>query len=243
MLELSKIKKAVPPQEIILVADAMTGQDAVNIAKTFDEKIGLDGIFLTKMDGDARGGAALSIRAVTGKPIKFVGAGEKLDQLEMFYPDRMASRILGMGDVVSLVEKAEEAVSSEEAQKLEKKLRKEAFTLDDFYDQLQQLKKMGPLESILEMIPGMGGKMMRGLKIDEKAMGRVEAMINSMTKEERQKPHVIDGSRRRRIAQGSGTSVQNVNQLLKQFVMMQKMIKNVSKMDLGKLEKGFMSFR
>lgn len=243
MLELSKIKKAVPPQEIILVADAMTGQDAVNIAKTFDEKIGLDGIFLTKMDGDARGGAALSIRAVTGKPIKFVGAGEKLDQLEMFYPDRMASRILGMGDVVSLVEKAEEAVSSEEAQKLEKKLRKEAFTLDDFYDQLQQLKKMGPLESILEMIPGMGGKMMRGLKIDEKAMVRVEAMINSMTREERQKPHVIDGSRRRRIAQGSGTSVQNVNQLLKQFVMMQKMIKNVSKMDMGKLEKGFMSFR
>ncbi|MCK4403621.1 MAG: signal recognition particle protein [candidate division Zixibacteria bacterium] len=243
MLELLNIKKAVSPQEIVLVADAMTGQDAVNIAKTFEEKIGLDGIFLTKMDGDARGGAALSIRAVTGKPIKFVGVGEKLDALEMFYPDRMASRILGMGDVVSLVEKAEEAVDLEEAKKLEKKLRKEAFTLDDFYAQLQQLKKMGPLESILEMIPGMGGKMMRGLEIDEKAMVRVEAVINSMTKEERQKPHIIDGSRRKRIAQGSGTSVQSVNQLLKQFFMMQKMIKNVAKMDLKKFEKGFLSFR
>jgi len=243
MLELLKIKKSVSPQEIVLVADAMTGQDAVNIAKTFEEKIGLDGIFLTKMDGDARGGAALSIRAVTGKPIKFVGVGEKLDALEMFYPDRIASRILGMGDVVSLVEKAEEAVDLEEAKKLEKKLRKEAFTLDDFYAQLQQLKKMGPLESILEMIPGMGGKMMRGLEIDEKAMVRVEAVINSMTKEERQKPHIIDGSRRKRIAQGSGTSVQSVNQLLKQFFMMQKMIKNVAKMDLKKFEKGFLSFR
>ena len=243
MLELLNIKETVSPQEIILVADAMTGQDAVNIAKTFEEKIGLDGIFLTKMDGDARGGAALSIRAVTVKPIKFVGVGEKLDALEMFYPDRIASRILGMGDVVSLVEKAQDAVDLEEAEKLEKKLRKEAFTLDDFYDQLQQLKKMGPLESILEMIPGMGGKMMRGLKIDEKAMVRVEAMINSMTKEERHKPDIIDGSRRKRIAQGSGTSVQDVNQLIKQFFMMQKMIKNVAKMDLRKLEKGFSSFR
>jgi signal recognition particle subunit SRP54 len=243
MLELSNIKKAVSPQEIILVADAMTGQDAVNIAQTFEEKIGLDGVFLTKMDGDARGGAALSVRAVTGKPIKFVGIGEKLDQLEMFYPDRMASRILGMGDVVSLVEKAQDAVDLEEAEKLEEKLRKEAFTLDDFYAQLQQLKKMGPLESILEMIPGMGGKMMRGLKIDEKAMVRVEAIINSMTKEERGKPNVIDGSRRKRIAQGSGTSVQAVNQLLKQFFMMQKMIKNMAKMDIRKLEKGFSSFR
>ncbi len=243
MQELLNIKKAVSPQEIILVADAMTGQDAVNIAKTFEDKIGLDGIFLTKMDGDARGGAALSIRAVTGKPIKFVGMGEKLDALETFYPDRIASRILGMGDVVSLVEKAGEAVDLEEAKKLEKKLRKEAFTLDDFYAQLQQLKKMGPLESILEMIPGMGGKMMRGLKIDEKAMVRVEAVINSMTKEERQKPHIIDGSRRKRIAQGSGTSIQSVNQLLKQFFMMQKMIKNAAKMDLKKFEKGFLSFR
>ena len=243
MLELLNIKKAVSPQEILLVADAMTGQDAVNIAKTFEKKIGLDGIFLTKMDGDARGGAALSIRAVTGKPIKFVGVGEKLDAVEMFYPDRTASRILGMGDVVSLVERAEEAVDLEEAKILEKKLRKEAFTLDDFYAQLQQLKKMGPLESVLEMIPGMGGRMMRGLKIDEKAMVRVEAVINSMTKEERQKPHIIDGSRRKRIALGSGTSVQQVNQLLKQFSMMQRMIKNFSKMDLKKFEKGFLSFR
>jgi len=243
MQELSNIKKAVSPQEIILVADAMTGQDAVNIAKTFEEKIGLDGIFLTKMDGDARGGAALSIRAVTGKPIKFVGVGEKLDALEMFYPERIASRILGMGDIVSLVEKAEEAISLEEAKKLEKKLKKEAFTLDDFYAQLQQLKKMGPLESILQMIPGVSGKMMRGLQIDDKAMVRVEAIINSMTREERQKPHIIDGSRRRRIARGSGTSVQDVNQLLKQFFTMQKMIKNFAKMDLKKFEKGFFSFR
>ncbi len=243
MQELLNIKKAVSPQEIILVADAMTGQDAVNIARTFEEKIGLDGVFLTKMDGDARGGAALSVRAVTGSPIKFVGVGEKLDQLEMFYPDRMASRILGMGDVVSLVEKAQEAVDFKQAQKLESKLRKEAFTLDDFHDQLQQLKKMGPLESIMEMIPGLGGKMMRGLKIDEKAMVRVEAMINSMTEEERHKPHIIDGSRRKRIARGSGTSVQDVNQLLKQFSMMQKMIKKATKMDLSKLQKGFMSFR
>jgi signal recognition particle subunit SRP54 len=243
MEELRKIKKAVSPQEIILVADAMTGQDAVNIAKTFEEKIGLDGIFLTKMDGDARGGAALSIRAVTGKPIKFVGVGEKLDALEQFYPDRIASRILGMGDVVSLVEKAQEAIDVEEAQKLEKKLRKEAFTFDDFLSQLQQLKKMGPLESILEMIPGLGGASLKGLKIDDKAMIRVEAMINSMTKEERHKPHLIDGGRRRRIAAGSGTSVQDVNQLLKQFFMMQKMIKNVTKMDMRKLEKGFFGLR
>jgi signal recognition particle subunit SRP54 len=243
MQELLEIKKAVSPQEIILVADAMTGQDAVNIAKTFEEKIGLDGIFLTKMDGDARGGAALSIRAVTGKSIKFVGTGEKLDALEMFYPDRMASRILGMGDVVSLVEKAEETISLEEAEKLEKKLRKEAFTLEDFYSQLQQIKSMGPLDSILGMIPGLGGKVMKGLQIDEKAMVRVEAMINSMTKEERLKPHIIDGSRRKRIALGSGTSVQDVNKLLKQFFMMQKMIKNLGKMDFKKFDKGLFSFR
>jgi signal recognition particle subunit SRP54 len=243
MQELLEIKKAVSPQEIILVADAMTGQDAVNIAKTFEEKIGLDGIFLTKMDGDARGGAALSIRAVTGKPIKFVGTGEKLDAQEMFHPDRMASRILGMGDVVSLVEKAGEAISSEEAEKLEKKLRKEAFTLEDFYDQLQQIKRMGPLDSILGMIPGLGGNVMKGLKIDEKAMLRVEAMINSMTKEEKLKPHLIDGSRRKRIAKGSGTSVQDVNRLLKQFFMMQKMIKGIGKMDSSKFDKGLFSFR
>ncbi len=242
MQELSDIKKAVSPQEIILVADAMTGQDAVNIAQTFEEKIGLDGVFLTKMDGDARGGAALSVRAITGKPIKFVGVGEKLDQLEMFHPDRMASRILGMGDVVSLVEKAQESVDLAEAQKLEEKLRKEDFTLDDFYQQLQQLKRMGPLESILEMVPGMG-KALKGLKIDQKAMVRVESIINSMTKDERRRPHLVDGSRRKRIAQGSGTSVQDVNQLLKQFFMMQKMIKKATKMDMKKLEKGFMSFR
>ncbi|KPL02876.1 MAG: signal recognition particle [candidate division Zixibacteria bacterium SM1_73] len=243
MQELLDIKKDISPQEIILVADAMTGQDAVNIAKTFEERIGLDGVFLTKMDGDARGGAALSIRAVTGRPIKFVGTGEKLDALEMFYPDRMASRILGMGDVVSLVEKAEETISLEEAEKLERKLRKEAFTFEDFYNQLQQIKKMGPLDSILGMIPGMGGNVMKGLRIDDGAMVRVEAMINSMTKEERLKPHIIDGSRRKRIAKGSGTSVQDVNKLLKQFFMMQKMIKNLGKMDFRKFGKGLFSFR
>jgi signal recognition particle subunit SRP54 len=243
MQELSDIKKAISPQEIVLVADAMTGQDAVNIAETFGEKIGLDGIFLTKMDGDARGGAALSIRAVSGKPIKFVGTGEKLDALEMFFPDRMASRILGMGDVVSLVEKAEEVLSIEEAEKLEKKLRKEAFTLEDFYSQLQQIKRMGPLDSILGMIPGLGGGVMKGLKIDDKAMVRVEAMINSMTKEERLKPHTIDGNRKKRVAKGSGTSVQDVNKLLKQFFMMQKMIKNLGKMDFRKFDKGLFSFR
>ncbi len=243
MQELLEIKRAISPREIILVADAMTGQDAVNIAKTFEEKIVLDGVFLTKMDGDARGGAALSIRAVTGKPIKFVGTGEKLEALEMFHPDRMASRILGMGDVVSLVEKAEETLSVEEAEKLEKKLRKEAFTFEDFHSQLQQIKRMGPLDSILGMIPGLGGKVMKGLSIDEKAMARVEAMISSMTKEERLKPHVIDGSRRKRIARGSGTSLQDVNRLLKQFFTMQKMMKNLGKMDFRKFDKGLLSFR
>lgn len=235
MEELSSIKKEVLPQEIILVVDAMTGQDAVNIALSFEQKLGIDGIFLTKLDGDARGGAALSLKEVTGKPIKFAGTGEKLDAIEIFYPDRMASRILGMGDVVTLVEKAQEAISQEEAIKLEKKLRQEAFTFKDFYAQLQQLKKMGSLDSIVNLIPGVSG-VLKGISFEDKALTRIEAIINSMTEQERLKPQIIDGSRKRRIAQGSGTDLQEVNRLLKQFYMMQKMIKDFHKMDLRKLK-------
>lgn len=241
MQELSKIKREISPNETILVADAMTGQDAVNIAQTFEGKIGLDSIFLTKLDGDARGGAALSIKAITGKPIKFVGTGEKLDQMETFYPERMASRILGMGDVVSLVEKAQEAISLEEAKKLEEKLRKESYTLEDFFLQLQQIKKMGSLESLLKMIPGIGGKALQDVQVDDKGIKKVEAMINSMTPQEKRGPHIIDGGRRKRIASGSGTSVQEVNRLLKQFSAMQKMVKNLGKMDLKSL-RGISSF-
>jgi signal recognition particle subunit SRP54 len=235
MEELSSIKKEVLPQEIILVVDAMTGQDAVNIALSFEQKLGIDGIFLTKLDGDARGGAALSLKEVTGKPIKFAGTGEKLDAIEIFYPDRMASRILGMGDVVTLVEKAQEAISQEEAIKLEKKLRQEAFTFKDFYVQLQQLKKMGSLDSVVNLIPGVSGAL-KGVSFEDKALTRIESIINSMTEQERLKPQIIDGSRKRRIAQGSGTDLQEVNRLLKQFYMMQKMIKDFHKMDLRKLK-------
>lgn len=242
MDELRQIKKKVEPEEVLLITDAMTGQDAVNIASSFEEKVGLDGIFLTKLDGDARGGAALSIKAVCGKPIKFIGVGEQLDALELFYPDRMASRILGMGDVVSLVEKAQEAISLEEAEKLEKKLRKESLTLDDFYQQLQQIKKMGSLDSILGMIPGLGAKALKGLSFDEKALTKAEAMINSMTKDERRKPQIIDGSRKKRIVLGSGAKIQEVNNLLKQFFMMQKMVKNINKLDFKDLRKGFRFF-
>jgi len=235
MEELSSIKKEVLPQEIILVVDAMTGQDAVNIALSFEQKLGIDGIFLTKLDGDARGGAALSLKEVTGKPIKFAGTGEKLDAIEIFYPDRMASRILGMGDVVTLVEKAQEAISQEEAIKLEKKLRQETFTFKDFYVQLQQLKKMGSLDSVVNLIPGVSGAL-KGVSFEDKALTRIESIINSMTEQERLKPQIIDGSRKRRIAQGSGTDLQEVNRLLKQFYMMQKMIKDFHKMDLRKLK-------
>ena len=235
MEELSSIKKEVIPQEIILVVDAMTGQDAVNIALSFEQKLGIDGIFLTKLDGDARGGAALSLKEVTGKPIKFAGTGEKLDAIEIFYPDRMASRILGMGDVVTLVEKAQEAISQEEAIKLEKKLRQETFTFKDFYVQLQQLKKMGSLDSVVNLIPGVSGAL-KGVSFEDKALTRIESIINSMTEQERLKPQIIDGSRKRRIAQGSGTDLQEVNRLLKQFYMMQKMIKDFHKMDLRKLK-------
>lgn len=229
MRELENIKKELKPQEILFIADGMTGQDAVNAAKQFLERLDFDGVVLTKMDGDARGGAALSIRSVTDRPIKFMSIGEKMDAIEPFYPDRMVSRILGMGDVVSLVEKAQETIDVEEAQQLERKLRKDQFTLEDFYAQLQQIKKMGPLDQLLEMIPGIG-KQLRGVPVDDNAFVKVEAIINSMTLEERQKPQIINGSRRRRIAAGSGTLVQDVNQLLRQFDEMKKMIKRMKKM-------------
>ena len=230
MKELREIKKLLKPQEIILVADAMTGQDAVNVAKGFNDALDITGVILTKLDGDARGGAALSIKAVTHRPIKFVGIGEKLDAWEVFHPDRMASRILGMGDVLSLIEKAEEAFDERQAEALEKKLRKDEFTLEDFRDQLRQIKKLGPLEDIMGMIPGLGKlKGMKAFRPDEGQFVRLEAIVNSMTATERRNPRIINGSRRLRIAKGSGTTVQDVNKLLKQFAMTKKMIKQVSK--------------
>ena len=241
MAELESLKSALHPSEILYVADGMKGQDAVKSAQAFLDRLDFNGIVLTKMDGDARGGAALSIRAVTGRPIKFISNGEKTDAVEPFHPERMASRILGMGDVVTLVEKAQEAVDREQAEKLAKKLRRESFTLDDFYDQLQQVKKMGPMDQILSMLPG-AGRMMKQVQVDEKDMTRVEAMIHSMTREERQKPHLINGSRRKRIASGSGTTVQDVNRLLKQFHMMQKMIRQMGRMNPRGLNKLPLSF-
>ena len=238
MAELIDIKRKVKPSEVLFVADAMTGQEAVNVASTFNEKIGITGVALTKLDGDARGGAALSIKAVLKVPIKFVGVGEKLDAIEEFHPERMASRILGMGDIVTLVEKAQKTVDFEKAKKLEKKLRKQEFTFEDFLDQLKQVKKMGPLESLLELIPGVGGKL-KGLPIDDKALLRIEAIINSMTKQERRNPSIINGSRRKRIARGSGTSVQDINVLLKQFAQMQKMVKKFSKLSFKGFPQGF----
>ncbi|MBI3325649.1 MAG: signal recognition particle protein [Nitrospinae bacterium] len=223
MEELKVISREIAPQETLLVADSMTGQDAVNVAKTFNEALALDGIILTKLDGDARGGAALSIRAVTGKPVKFVGVGEKVEAFEPFHPERIASRILGMGDILSLIEKAEEAISVQQAKELEKKLREESFTLEDFKEQLQQVRKIGPLDQILSLLPGMGG--IKNLHVEEKEFVRIEAIINSMTPTERQNPSIIDGSRRRRIARGSGTQIQDVNRLLKQFVETRKLMK------------------
>jgi len=244
MLELREIKTQIRPKEVILVADAMTGQDAVNIAKNFNERLGIDGVILTKMDGDARGGAALSIRSVTQKPIKFVGVGEKLDALELFHPDRMASRILGMGDVLTLIEKAETAFDEKQAKELERKIRKDAFTLEDFRDQLQQIRKMGSLESILGMIPGLPKKMggPEGLNVDEKELVRVEAIINSMTPRERANFTLVNGSRRLRIARGSGTTVQDVNQLLKRYAQARKMMKRFSEMEKKGFGKGRRAF-
>lgn len=239
MDELKRIKEAVKPQEILLVVDAMTGQDAVNVAGSFNEKLGIDGIILTKLDGDTRGGAALSTRAVTGKPIKLVGLGEKLNDLEPFYPDRMASRILGMGDVLSLIEKAQTAFDEKKAMELEKKMRTATFTLDDFLDQMQQIKKMGPLTQVLGMIPGMNANALKGVDLDEKQFARVAAIIQSMTKQERNNPSILNASRRQRIAKGSGTSVTDVNRLLKQFEDMKKLMKNLSGGKANKLLKGF----
>lgn len=223
MSELRNIKEKVLPKEVILVADAMTGQDAVNIARNFDEQVGIDGIILTKMDGDARGGAALSIRSITGKPIKFIGVGEKIDMLEPFYPERIASRILGMGDVLSLIEKAQKSFDEKEAEKLQKAIIDESFTFDDLREHLKKLRGMGPLENILGMIPGFNK--MKNLEVDEKELVKVEAIINSMTKKERKNHNIIDGSRRRRIATGSGTTVADVNRVIKQYIEIKKMLR------------------
>ena len=229
MDELKRMKAAVHPNEILLVVDAMTGQDAVNAASAFNEALGIDGVILTKLDGDARGGAALSIRAATGKPIKFAGTGEKLDMIEPFHPDRMASRILGMGDMLSFIEKAEAAYDEKQAAKIEEKLRKHRFTLQDYYDQLQQLKNMGDLSQLLGMMPGGLGKQLQGASIDEKAMARTEAIILSMTPLERENPQVLNASRKKRIAAGCGLEVVDVNRLLKQFDMMRELTKQMTK--------------
>ncbi len=230
MQELKDVKSVAKPHEILLVVDAMTGQDAVTVAEAFNGQLGIDGIILTKLDGDARGGAALSVKAVTGQPIKFVGMGEKLDALEPFYPDRMASRILGMGDMLGLIDKIQANVDMEKAQEMEKRLRKEDFTLEDFLEQMQQVKKMGSLKSILGMIPGLGSKL-KDVDIDDKELVRVEAIIQSMTKAERRKPAIINGSRRKRIAAGCGMRVQDVNKLLKQFEESKKMMKKLQGMN------------
>ena len=230
MEELQNIKKEVVPTEILLVIDAMTGQDAASVAKSFNETLGIDGVIVTKLDGDTRGGGALSIKAVTGKPIKYVGMGEKLNELEPFYPDRMASRILGMGDVLSFIEKAQENFDEKKALELEKKLRSEKFTLSDYLDQLEQIKNMGPISSLIGMIPGVNASALKNVNIDDKLMLRTEAIIKSMTVFERENPSAINSSRKKRIADGSGTRVQDVNNLLKQFTEMQKMIKRFGNM-------------
>jgi len=243
MGELSRIRDAVTPSDILLVADAMTGQDAVNMAKSFDDTLNIGGVILTKMDGDARGGAALSIKSITGKPIKFIGVGEKLDQLEAFHPDRMASRILGMGDVLTMIEKAQSVMDDKKAAELEKKLRKNRFTLEDFRDQMVQIRKMGSITDLLGMIPGLGNmKQMKNLKVDEREFVRIEAIINSMTPKERRQHGIINGSRRKRIANGSGTSVQDVNKLLKNYAQMLKMMKNLNKGGMKGMARNMLPF-
>jgi len=229
MNEIKELSNIVKPDEIFYVADSMTGQDAVNSAKEFNTRLNLTGIILTKLDGDARGGAALSIKAVTERPIRFVSVGEKLSDMEIFHPDRIASRILGMGDILTLIEKTEEAFDQKEAEKLEKKLRKDLFTLEDFLVQLHQMQKMGPLEDILKMLPKTNSEFIKNIKVDENNLKQIEAIILSMTKNERGHPEIINGSRRQRIAQGSGSSLQKVNQLLKQFDMMKKMMRGMNK--------------
>ena len=227
MTEVARIKEMLNPSEVLFVVDSMTGQDAVNSAKAFNERVNYDGIVLTKLDGDARGGAALSIRSVVGKPIKFISNGEKLNAIENFYPERLASRILGKGDIVSLVEKAQMQFDETEAQRLEEKLRKNKFDFEDFLRQIKLIKKMGSLSSLLGMVPGIGSQM-KNAKIDDNALVKVEAIINSMTAQERSAPKILNGSRRKRIARGSGTSIQDVNRLVKQFGEMQKMMSMLS---------------
>jgi signal recognition particle subunit SRP54 len=229
MDELVEIRSAVKPTDVLLVVDAMTGQDAVNVAEQFAAAVEFDGVVMTKLDGDARGGAALSVKAVTGKPILFASTGEKLDQFERFHPERMAQRILGMGDVMSLIEKAERQFDEDEAKDLERKLRRNEFTLEDFLSQLKQVRRMGPLQNLLGMMPGLAGQQLKGMKVDERELDRVEAIILSMTAEERRRPELIKGSRRLRIARGSGTSVQAVNQLVKQFDQMRKLMRQIGK--------------
>ncbi len=233
MLEIENVKKAISPSETLFVVDAMTGQDAVNTAKTFNERINFDGVVLTKLDGDTRGGAALSIRNVVDKPIKFISTGEKMEALDVFHPDRMAQRILGMGDVVSLVEKAQDAFDEEESRRLNKKIRKNQFDFNDFLSQLEQIKKMGNIKDLVGMIPGMG-KMMKGVDVDDNAFVPIEAIIRSMSPKERENPDIIDGSRRKRIATGSGTDIQQVNNLMKQFDQMRKMMKQMNNLSGSK---------
>ncbi|HLR63890.1 MAG TPA: signal recognition particle protein [Pseudogracilibacillus sp.] len=238
MTELTEIKEVANPDEIFLVVDAMTGQDAVNVAENFNEQLDVTGVVLTKLDGDTRGGAALSIKAMTGKPIKFAGMGEKLDELEEFYPDRMASRILGMGDVMTLIEKAQANFDEKQAKDIEEKMRTMSFTFDDFLEQMGQVKEMGPIEDLISMIPGANKKALKNVQVDEKQLVYVEAIIQSMTKDERQNPSVINASRKKRIARGSGTNVSQVNRLLKQFNDMQKMMKQMTNMQKGKKGRG-----
>ena len=230
MGELVKIKETVNPTEILLVVDAMTGQDAVNVAKSFNDLLEISGVVLTKMDGDTRGGAALSVRYITGKPIKFIGTGEKLDAIDVFHPDRMASRILGMGDILSLIEKAEASIDEKNAKEMEKKFREQSFTLDDFLMQMRQIKKMGNIESLLSMLPGVKAGALKDAQLDENQMAKTEAIILSMTMAERLRPEIINGSRRKRIANGSGTSVEDVNKLLRQFEQMKKTMKQFTNM-------------
>lgn len=240
MDELKNIKKAVMPQEILLVVDSMTGQDAVNVAESFNEKLGVDGVVLTKLDGDSRGGAALSVKTVTNKPIKFACIGEKLNDIEPFYPDRMASRILGMGDVLSLIDKAQEAFDEKKAIELEKKIRNSTFTFDDFLDQMQQIKKMGPLSQIIGMIPGVNTKALQGANLDDNSFKQIEAIIRSMTIKERVDPAIINANRKKRIATGSGTTIQDVNKLIKDFEALRKMMKMFTD---GKGKKGLGKFK
>ena len=238
MDEIKNIHEAVNPDEVLLVLDAMTGQDAVNVADSFNKILSITGVVLTKLDGDARGGAALSIRAVTKKPIKFVGMGEKMEELEPFHPDRMASRILGMGDVLTLIEKAEASIDMKKAMEMEQKIRNQQFTFNDFLDQLEQMKSLGPLDQLMGMIPGMNSKALKGLDVGEKDISRIQAIIQSMTDKERENPEVIDSSRRKRIAKGSGSTVQDVNKILKQFKETKKMMKKFTDMEKTMKKKG-----